>query len=456
MKITVALCILIYLCPFFSYSQAYKKKIAKEVCECLNSKDLNNVQQTSGQVMLNECIEQQIFKYSNKIEKEYGLEFYDISENSYAENLGKEIGFLMAEDCDVLMNIIKPDNNVNADTFYIKAEKYANEGKNKKAIAYYTLAIKLNSKQSKYFNSRGISYFNQGDYYRAIGDFYRSLELEPENSTIYYNVAYSKFELNDYKSALSELTKSIDLNPEYCIALNLKGLIYDKLNHPDSSLFYFSNAYNYDSTNQTYTYNMGYALFQLEKYTDAIPYFLRTYTQDSTNVTLLSYIGNSYNNLEKYKEALVYHNKCIALEENNDYTSYYNRGLAYYNLKFYDEAIKDFSKAHSIDSTDLDILFYLVKNYLEIKDYNSAIEYANNLISKNTSNPNYYDLRASIYKETSQFKLAIQDYMISVNLYPDDCQIHSELGRLYELVGMETESENAYKTSTNLGCNNSE
>jgi serine/threonine protein kinase len=91
-------------------------------------------------------------------------------------------------------------------------------------------------------------------------------------------------------------------------------------------------------------------------------------------------LGLSYYNLKEYHKARDYYTKAIELEPNFS-AAYYNRGLTYYDLKKYNCAIDDYTKAIELDPNDSDsynnrgVAYARLGDYLKaIADYHQALD----------------------------------------------------------------------------------
>lgn len=112
---------------------------------------------------------------------------------------------------------------------------------------------------------------------------------------------------------------------------------------------------------------------------------------------------------------------------------YNNRGDALVDLKKYEEAYNDFSKAISIDP-DFSMSYYnrgnlykIQKKYdLAIADYNAAINLQNDFDKA-------YNNRGSVYKEINRLDEAIADFDRAISLNPDYHMAYNNRGSVYIL-----------------------
>lgn len=140
------------------------------------------------------------------------------------------------------------------------------------------------------------------------------------------------------------------------------------------------------------------------------------------------YQGWNYYNSGKYEEAIKEYNLAISIEGKPVY--YNNRGWAYYYLKNYDEALKDFLKSIELDKSNQNPVrgvarVYLVKgNNEEAKryfvesakksydsqEYEDAIDDFNDAIKLGAEDAEIYDLRGWAYYHLEKYDEAVDDF----------------------------------------------
>jgi tetratricopeptide (TPR) repeat protein len=118
------------------------------------------------------------------------------------------------------------------------------------AIADFTKAIKLDSKDADYYAWRGLSYSQKRDWNRAISDFTQAIKLEPKNA-LYYSWRGDantfkgdlKGTVSDYNRAISDYSEAIRLgldNPRFAY-LN-RGNAYNRKKDYDKAISDYNEA----------------------------------------------------------------------------------------------------------------------------------------------------------------------------------------------------------------------
>jgi tetratricopeptide (TPR) repeat protein len=434
--------------------QKLLNKISKEVCGCLETAKTEN---SDFEALVISCIEKSMIKHNAELIKEYGDSFSDVNSN-VAYEFGIELGKILVKDCNVFVDYIvsQNKNTINdADTLYKISQEKFNENLFDESIDYLNKAIVLKNDNAEYYNLRGLSFFNKEMYYEAISDFLKVLDLQPTNNITYYNIAHSKYNLDDINGAMKAINSSIEYDSSYCRALNFKGLIFSNLAETDSSIVYFQKAYNCDSTDYIFVFNLGYGYYKLQDYKKALAIFQKSYSIDSTNIDLLSYMGNCYSELEDYDKAIEFQSRIITRTEGLNYIAFYNRGYSYYEKNEFLKALSDFNDAYKLDSSDVDVPYRLAKTYDALDNDIEARKYYNIILKTDPKNANYYDSRAAFYTKIKEYDLALSDYQFSLNLYPDDCINYQLMGKIYLLQNKKDSANESFKKSVDLGCEDS-
>ena len=159
------------------------------------------------------------------------------------------------------------------------------------------------------------------------------------------------------------------------------------------------------------------------------------------NYTRLSYIFIALSEFEKAVEACNH-----ALKLNSNLTgAYYNRGLAYGNLKQYNSAIADFSKAIELNPDFARAYSNRGVAYGNLKQYNSAIVDFSKAIELNPEDTAAYYNRGVAYADLKQYESAIEDYSKAIELNPNLAEAYMNRGLTYSRIGRYEESSRDLK-----------
>lgn len=160
----------------------------------------------------------------------------------------------------------------------------------------------------------------------------------------------------------------------------------------------FASAVSINPDKADYQINYGIALIKLGKYDEAI-----------------SVLDTAY--MDKDMSVIKKNNKKILR----------GKGIAYYYIRQYDKALKEFEKALGIkllSELDNDIQLYMAEAYLASGLYKEAIDELTRLIGKDADNAYIYVKRAECYKLAGDSDNSLSDYDSAIKLEPDKYEYH--------------------------------
>jgi tetratricopeptide (TPR) repeat protein len=454
MKQFFKISLLMFIVLSFGNAQGQRvlKKMSKDICKCIENKEKNN-EVVTLEGAYTDCIEILLEQYKKDLTDEFGEDLFDESTNK-AQQLGAELGKMLAADCQVFIDFIaekEVEQVESAENYYERGEEEYAEGNYPQAELYYLKALQKAPGNFEYHNSHGIACFSQGKFYRAIGSFFNAIRINPEDHMLYNNLAEAMYQLNDMEASIKELHTAITLNPGYCDSYNKKGLAYHNLGQADSSEYYFRKAVECGKVTN-YKFNLAYTLYSQQKYEKALQWFLKAEESGKSDDLIYSYIGNCFDEIDSAGMAVKYHSKHLENGDTTDAVPFYNRGIAYMDIDEKEKAFQDFKIAYSIDSSDTDIIYYLARLNNDFGEKAKTEYYYNELIRLQPQRAGYYDNRAAYYAENEQYQKAIQDYIVSLSIYPTDCNIHEKIIELYEKQGLSDWAEYYRKKMATTSC----
>lgn len=181
----------------------------------------------------------------------------------------------------------------------------------------------------------------------------------------------------------------------------------------------------------------------------------------------------------KYQEAIAKYDEYISSKPNAGINTYYNRGLAYYELKNYVASAEDFAQVYNDNPTDVDAGYYYAYSLYKLGDYDECIEIADAVLNDDPEYVNmmiiealafqgidrheeaisvlnqaekieptndlvYYN-RAISYQALGEYSDAIADNKMAIELDPENANAWWGLGDAYYASNQTTEALNAYR-----------
>jgi tetratricopeptide (TPR) repeat protein len=131
--------------------------------------------------------------------------------------------------------------------------------------------------------------------------------------------------------------------------------------------------------------------------------------------------GQEHHKQGEYKEAIAYYDEAIALRPDNA-RIYYQRGMCYYNLEDYEQAIADLNRAIEMGYTGYDAYDnpynYLGWNYLYLNDYEQSIDSFTKAIEDHP-NAQHFTYRGWANYFQGDYDQALQDLDQAIALNPN-------------------------------------
>ena len=187
-------------------------------------------------------------------------------------------------------------------------------------------------------------------------------------------------------------------------------------------------------------------LKEIEEYTEKIE-------KEPNNDIYYNNRGLSYFLLKKYEEAINDYNRAIELNLNNA-SYYYNRACSYYCSNKYDKAIEDYDKAIKLNPNDACYFNNRGHSYFALNKYSEAIEDYDKAIKLDPNNASYYYKRGFSYYALNKYDKAIEDYNKAIKLDPNNAAYFSSRGDIYYYEKAYNKSIEDYNKAIKLDPNN--
>lgn len=246
-------------------------------------------------------------------------------------------------------NAIKDINNTLLSNQMDAAAEFFNNKDYKKAIEAYLQVLPATSDSMLGVAS---SCQNLGDIKNAIVYYKKALELKPSDSEIAYYIAALYADTEDYTSAEAYAQKALLLN---------------KNNQNAKDLLAGIEAHNKDKALQD-----AITLFESEKYDESLTMLNKVIAEDSNNAYALYYRAMIYDAQKKLNEAIADYKKALALNSSDFQIINYMLGVDYDTLEKYKEAYNYYLVYANSQAEEDEYKTYAKTRVEELKDYVTA------------------------------------------------------------------------------------
>jgi Tfp pilus assembly protein PilF len=116
-----------------------------------------------------------------------------------------------------------------------QGDRLVKEGRYSDAIEYYNRAIRMGSKPSMAWSSKGVAFKRMKEYEEALRCEDVAIQLNANNEFAWCNKGDVYFKLGKYEKSVACYNKALDIRPRYAIAWNNKGAALARLDRFDEA-----------------------------------------------------------------------------------------------------------------------------------------------------------------------------------------------------------------------------
>lgn len=278
-----------------------------------------------------------------------------------------------------------------------------------KGVGFFNKATKAtNDDSAKVYFDKTIFYFNQ------------AIKAEPDSADTYKNLAFVYLNISDYDAAINPLKKLVELRKDIDGYRYLGEIYYNK----GANLMnkYATSKNTADSVNAMVFYNEGIKVLEEGR---------KLYSTDSDILLTLS---NSYIAANKIEVAIDAFKSGVEQEPNNK--SYrYNYGVLLLGANNFPAAEEQFKAAINLDPEYMNAVYNLAVTYIK---WGAKLQKDADAAGKEDPN----------IKEKYRLALPLLErYLSSKN---DDASVWELIGKVYSVLSMKSEAENAFKKADEL------
>ena len=264
---------------------------------------------------------------------------------------------------------------------------------------------------------------HSGKFNEAKEIYQALLKLIPNHPEVLGNLGTIELQGGKTDLGISYLTRALKSNPtEIKFIINLANA-YISINQFKESLEYLDSAEKINPNLLNILYNKARALRGLNEFDAAITYLNKCLTLDPDNYLVLCDLALLFTQKENFQAAKDLYSKAININPEN-YLTYYNRGSAYEKLNEFQNALEDYNTVIQKNTFFEPALFNKFRILFKQGIYHEALNQINYLLKLDTKNMNYLLARATIFEESKEYDLAIQDYDRIINNIEDSSEAY--------------------------------
>lgn len=274
-----------------------------------------------------------------------------------------------------------------------------------------TLAIHPTHDRSYFY--MGITYTRIDSLKKGIQSLEKSIEINPNYAPAHYQLGLAEMERGWFKKAISALSQATRLNPAYYQANNALGEAYYALNLFEEAIIEFNKAIKLKSNYATAYFNLGNAIYRkgaLAEIVDAFWSLLETQylSEGGSNGTYVTPISGLEELREKAKKSD--------------------------NVQILRDMVHAYRTALSYDERFYEASYNLALTYENLGKPDSAEIYYKKAISQKFDIPQAHMRLGKLYEARQDYRNALQEYRLVVEIEPDFFAANPKLGEPYRYV----------------------
>ncbi len=322
-----------------------------------------------------------------------------------------------------------------------------------KAIESFTAAIRFTSNDPVLRNKRGLAYYGKGKYEKAIDDFNAAILYSPDVAEYFSDRGEAERELGRYDDAMTDFNRALEKDAKWAPAYRGRGKVYDKQKEYNKALEEYTQAIEIDAKDaatldlraQVYRHlpkpdldlamqDLNAALAADDKYADAYFHRGQLYAeQNQLDKAIADFDaksklapdadaycerGDAYVHRGDADKAMADFNDAIKLQRQH-YKALVGRGklLAARGKRLgskedNEKAVTDFDVAQGVDNKQEEVFFERGKVYVELGEYEKALNDFATVAELNPKRADVHDLRAQIYLNSKRGSGSVDSALI--------------------------------------------
>ncbi|DBA05018.1 TPA: hypothetical protein N0F65_000706 [Lagenidium giganteum] len=327
--------------------------------------------------------------------------------------------------------------------------------------------------------AKGSKEFERPKMARQSSTFMRMMAVitnDEKDKAPEYVTKWQEF-LNDkqYDQALEAARKGRAADPEHANWGRAEGIVWyykgnDCMHNDDydGAVEAYTKAIEGDPSDSDFHINRSAAYSNLEKYEDALRDIETALTINSEDARVLLRKGNALRLLERFDEAIAAYSSGLELSpDDNDCRqgvalSYYFKGSRLRSEEKLREAVDAFTNAMIADPSDADCYQARAQTYLELDEYDKAVQDAQRAVEMDPTRPNIHGTLGDALREAGRFDASMQAYHAGLRVDSNHSRCKNGLVRVWfdkandQFVrDMYNEAAESYSEAISLDPNNS-
>lgn len=355
----------------------------------------------------------------------------------------QEYGKALSAIDNALKRLPKKDKDWRSLAFASRAEVYAAMNDTIKAIDDLSEAIKIDSSNPKFYNSRAQLNYEQKNYALSDADYKAMIKLDQGDVMGYMGVGRNANAEERWDDAIIQFDYVIKLAPDYSSGYSFRADAYIGQKKWNEATDDIVKALDIDGDNKAF-----YLMQNIpNEASDLLKSKLKIQmAKQPTNRYWPYCLAIIYNSDNEYDDAISYYEKANALDANSLFVE--NIAKCYVGKKDYTKALDYADRALAMNPEDYDVVDLKADILSRMGKFDECLIERDKYVAKYPEYPIAYLSRADDFLSARKFESAIEDYNTAVVLAPalsDYPYLLMRRGDAYRFVGKESEANKDYE-----------
>ena len=332
---------------------------------------------------------------------------------------------------DWIRKALSEDPNM-LDAYIVLADYLSQRYYFDKATGILQQALNLKLRPNEVYRTQALVALRSQDFKMAETLSNRAIKIYDSDVEAHIVLSRALYNMSRYQDAYQTAAKAIELGGQNIDAQILYSKILSKFQSQSVGVEYIQNLIN------TYPSNMKYRIALAEIYMDNQNYIeaqgvLAQVTQfDLKNKQAFLLVGKLQEDMNQFNNSLKSYLKAASIDP-TDVGPLFNIGVLYFKNKKYQDAINQFKRVTAINNRYPLANFYIGKSYLQLGNPTEALVFAKNEMNINPNLVNPYLLAGEANMKASNYNQAQIELQKAINISPQGVGVYILLARAYRL-----------------------
>jgi tetratricopeptide (TPR) repeat protein len=251
-----------------------------------------------------------------------------------------------------------------------------------------------------------------------------------QNARKYFKTGLTFSQAGEYQDAVDQFTRSLEIDPEYLQSYLERARAFEAMNDLQKAADDLQRALSFEQKKEALYYEAARLNYRLANFDNALELISRSLEIKSNyepafrmQCLILLATGD-------YSGALISINRALELKDTPENNFYH--GQVSENMKNYDQAESDYSKAISKNDKYTEAYLALASLRLVMNKPEAAMENCNAVIDFDPGNQQAYIVRSRIYARLTEYPKAIDDISKILHDNPENKEMYLLRGTYYQ------------------------